>query len=145
MDALLKTVQKEKVEYTLIGLILLFVSLDISVNKSLAEFVDSMTGRVIVYGLAAYLVTVHPILGAVALYGAYELIRRSEQSTGSQIIRKFVPTQAKKDAHFNAFNQFPLTLEEEMVAKMVPLVSEEVAVAAEYKPVMSNINNATML
>ena len=88
---------------------------------------------------------VHNVLGVVALLFAYELIRRSEQATGTYQMRHFLPSEYVKGKHFDAMNQFPVTLEEEMVQKMVPLVDNSVPVYTNFKPVMDKLHHAAKL
>lgn len=145
MDNFIKTISKQKTEYLFVVLISLFIIYDVSVPENIASLVDTIFGKIILYILALSLFKFHPVLGAVSLVGAFELIRRSEHKTGTHHLKRYLPTQAKKDQHFSAMNQFPLTLEEEMVAKMTPLVAETPLVAPSYKPVLSSTHNATLL
>lgn len=146
MNNLMKTMKKEQNEYVFVALLAVFVLFNIPVPTFLAEFLDSMIGQVIVYAIALSLFFMHPILGAVALLASYELIRRSQKITGTHYARKYLPSQDKKNRHLTAMNQFPITLEEEMVKKMVPYVNENVNnIDSSYKPVMNNLHNAAML
>jgi hypothetical protein len=145
MEQLQKTLKKEPTEYTVIALLVIFILFNIQVPQILAELIDNVAGRVIVIMIALALFFMHPILGAVALIAAYELIRRSEKKTGTYQMRHFIPSQAHKDRHLSAMNQFPVTLEEEMVHKMVPIVREGPNVPPSYKPVLSELHSAAML
>jgi len=83
-------------------------------------------GNIVVILGAFYLLSCcNPIVGVIGLFAAYELIQRSSQRTGTSAIQRYLPSQMKKDGHFSAFNQFPVTLEEEVVANMAPLVVSE--------------------
>ena len=146
MNNLMKTMKKEQNEYIFVALLAIFVLFNIPIPAVLAEFLDSMVGQVVVYSIALSLFFMHPILGAVALLASYELIKRSQKTTGTHYAKKYLPSQDKKDRHLTAMNQFPVTLEEEMVRKMVPYVNENANnVDASYKPVMNNLHNAAML
>lgn len=145
MERLFKTLQKETKEYGLIALFVLFIVMDVKIPSFLANMVDTMLGRVVVILVALSLFIVHPVLGAVAIIAGYELIRRSEKKTGTYQLRHFMPSQAQKDRHLSAMNQFPVTLEEEIVHKMVPFVREGSNVPASYKPVLGDLHDAAML
>lgn len=145
MNKLLNTLNKESQEYGLVFLLIIFIVFNVKVPGFLAEMIDTMTGRVVVIIGALALFLMHPVLGAVGLVAVYELIRRSEQKTGTYQMRHFMPSQAQKDRHLSAMNQFPITLEEEMVNKMVPIVREGPNVPASYKPVMVDLHDAAML
>jgi hypothetical protein len=138
------------VEGTVLVLAVLFIIMDVAVPRPVADLVDTTVGKLLVILGAVMLLFYDTVLGAVAILVAFELIRRSESSTGTQAIRKYLPTQAKKDAHLSAFNQFPRSLEEEVVAKMVPYVSYDegapgAGIHLNYKPTMDNIHDAAML
>lgn len=127
-----------------------YITMDISMPRPIADLIDTTVGKLLIILGAVVLLMNDTILGAVALLVAFELIRRSEASTGTEAIRRYLPTQAKKDAHLSAFNQFPRTLEEDMVSKMVPLVAFDEGAPNQglhlnYRPTMSNIHDAAML
>jgi hypothetical protein len=49
-------------------------------------------------------------------------------------------------SQFTAFNQFPYTLEQEVVAKMAPIArSGSSLVPASYKPLLDNLHDAAPL
>lgn len=138
------------VEGAILIVAVLFVVMDIPVPRVIADLVDTTIGKAAVILSAVSLLFYDTILGSVAVLVAFELIRRSETSTGTLALRKYLPSQSKKDGHLTAFNQFPRTLEEDMVAKMVPYVSyDEGAPGAglhlNYKPTMDNVHDAAML
>lgn len=60
-------------------------------------------------------------------------------------MRKFLPSEAKKDRHLSAMNQFPATLEEQMVQDMVPFVKDGPITSPNYKPVSENLHDAAKL
>lgn len=135
------------VEYITIMLMIVFMISNVDVPKPIASLIDSLAGRVIVILGSLSLLVLHRPLGIVSLVFAYELIQRSEMKTGTYQTRTFLPSETRKGQHFDAMNQFPTTLEEEVVAKMVPLVRENDADAdnAEHQPVLSKIYGAAML
>lgn len=145
MDALKNVFKKERNEYVAIALMLAFTVSDVKVPSVIANLVDTLIGRVIVIGLALSLLFVHNALGVVAIIFAYELIRRSEKSTGTFQLRHFLPGLTQQNTHFTAMNQFPVTLEEEMVKDMVPLVKEGPSSSSKFKPVMDNLHQAAKL
>jgi hypothetical protein len=142
-----KVLKRERNEYTAIALMVLYIVSNMGVPQMLASLIDTMVGRVIVVAFAVSLLYVHKVLGVVALVFAYELIKRSEQTTGSYQVRHFVPSETKKNQHLTAMNQFPVTLEEEMIQKLVPMVSSSSidTAQADYKPVMNGLHGAASL
>ena len=145
MEKLSRTLKKERVEYTLVALLVAFVLFDVEVPTFISNLVDSLMGRVVVITAAVALLMVHPVLGAVALVAAYILVHRAEKKTGNYQVRKFTPTEYNKNKHLTAFNQFPVTLEEEMVHKMVPYVNEGGNTPATYTPTQDKLHDAAKL
>lgn len=144
MNALLKTIKKERKEYLAIVLMIAFIVTNAEVPKVLGNMIDTLIGRVIVIGIAISLLFVHTGLGVISLVFAYELIRRSERSTGTYQMRHYLPSLEKKNSHLTAMNQFPVTLEEQMVNKMVPIVTGPPS-SAKFKPVSDNLHQAAKL
>jgi len=109
----------------LLIVLVLYIIFNIQTPHMLAQLIDNIYGNVIVLLFAVYLLThSNPLLGVISLFAAYELIQRSSITTGSAAINKYLPSQLKTDNHLSAFNQFPVTLEEEMVKQMAPLIEQ---------------------
>ena len=145
LDKLLTTVSKEKPQYFFVALICIFIIFNIEVSNDIAKIVDNTIVKGLLYIGALYLLTVHKVLGGVAIVGVFELIRRCEGKTNTVYMKKYLPSQANKDRHLSALNQFPITLEEEMVHKMVPITNNTPLSKAPYKPVMSSNRGASII
>lgn len=139
-----KTLKNETSEYIAIALMIAFIVSDAKVPKVLANIIDTLVGRIAVVAVAVLLLTTHNALGVVSLVFAYTLIRRSEKSTGTHQMKHYLPSLEKKSNHFTAMNQFPVTLEEQMVSRMVPIVSGPPS-TSKFKPVMNDIHQAAKL
>jgi hypothetical protein len=86
----------------------------------------------------------NPILAILALFVAFDLMRRSSVSTGIDALKRYAPTEEKKASQFSAFNQFPYTLEQEVVKKMAPIVQSGSSMGkASYKPLLDNLYDAS--
>ena len=86
----------------------------------------------------------HPILAILALFVAFDLMRRSSVSTGSDALKRYAPSEEKRSSQFSAFNQYPYTLEQEVVKKMAPIVqSGSTLNKASYKPLLENNYDAS--
>ena len=143
-----KDLLKKSNQHQLILLVvfILYILLNVQTPNMLATLIDNIYGNVVVVLMALFVLThMNPIVGVVALYAAYELIQRSSVSTGSAAIRRYLPTEIKKGKHFSAFNQFPVTLEEEVVKQMAPLVETSGPNHLHYKPVANETYNAVDL
>ncbi len=86
----------------------------------------------------------NPILAVLALFVAFDLMRRSSAATGFDALKKYAPSEEKKISQFTAFNQFPYTLEQEVVAKMAPIMNSGSSLTqASYKPLLDNLYDAS--
>lgn len=120
-----------------------YIIFNVQTPYAIAPIVDSIFGNIIVIILAFFiLVHSNPILGIIFVFAAYEFIRRSSDKTGTSAIKRFLPSQMKMDSHLSAFNQFPVTLEEQMVKQMAPLVETAGPNHLHYNPATSYTHNA---
>jgi hypothetical protein len=57
-----------------------------------------------------------------------------------------MPTEEKKASQLTAYNQFPYTLEQEVVKKMAPIVQPVSSLTKpSYKPLLDNLYDASPL
>mgnify|MGYP005987351171 FL=1 len=127
----------------LLIVMVIYIMFNIKTPQLLASVVDNIYGNIGVLVVAVYLIMkVNPVVGIVALYAAYELIQRSSGMTGSVGIQKYLPSQLKQNRHLTAFNQFPITLEEEVVKQMAPLVETNGPSHLHYVPASDNTYSA---
>ena len=131
----------------LVILFIIYLIMGYSTPQPLASVVDTIPGKIFIFVIVVYLfMHSNPVLAVLALFVAFDLIRRSSVSTGSDAIARFAPCEEKKSDQFTAFNQFPYTLEQEVVKKMAPIVlSGSSMTKASYKPVLDNTYDATPL
>ena len=88
----------------------------------------------------------NPLLAVLSLFVAFDLIRRSSTETGSAALQKYAPSEEKKSSQFTAYNQFPYTLEQEVVAKMAPIKNSGSSMSqSSYKPVLDNTYDASSI
>ena len=102
---------------------------------------ESILAQIVIY-LLGLGVTIYynPVVGALTLFAGYEMIRRSKTSTNGQAVYKYLPSQDKKNKTLNALNQFPVTLEEQVVSTMAPLVLDGPAGPSSFVPVLDKTN-----
>jgi hypothetical protein len=132
-------------------LFVIYLLMGYNTPMSLAELIDTPVGKIAVIIVAlCILSTSNPILGILALFVAYELIRRSSIALRGEL-KNYIPSESKKSDQFSAFNQneFPYTLEQEMVGKMT-IQNNNINLsftdnASSFKPILDNTHNASML
>lgn len=144
MTLLGQILKKETNEYIIVSLMVLFIITDMKLPVFLANLIDTLFGRIIVIIAALALFFMHNVLGTIGLIFAYELIKRSEKETGSYQMRHYLPSENVKGKHFDAMNQFPVTLEEQVIAKLVP-ISKKHLPAPEFKPIQNKLHDAAKI
>jgi len=123
-------------------LLCVFIVFDIQVPGALANMIDNPIGKISVAALSLCLLSMNTLLGVIGLVAAYVLIQRSANTTGTQAEKDYLPSEAKKKAVLSAMNQFPVTVEEEVIAKMLPMNNQVDLSESEFKPVLGDTHNA---
>ena len=110
---------------------------------SVANVIDTIYGKIVVVVVALILFSyANPILGVLGFIVAFDLIRKSSMSTGTFALDHYVPTEVKKESNLNAMNQFPYTLEQEVVKKMAPMKVPGDATPSSFSPVLDDTYDA---
>ena len=116
--------------------------------QPLANVIDTIYGKVIIVLISIILfIYANPVLGVLGFFVAFDLIRKSTISTGSYALDKYMPTEKKKASNLSAYNQFPYTLEQEVVKKMAPAKAdlEILSTGPSYTPILDNLYDAAPL
>ena len=130
-------------ESLLLLVLVVYILSNVQTPMPLAKLVDNVFGNAAVSILAlVFFMKTKSVAGVLSIVAAYELIKRSSVKAGSHALRNYVPCEHKKLADFKKYNEFPVTLEEEIIAKMAPLVKHAPAANANYKPVLSDSHEA---
>jgi hypothetical protein len=129
----------------LIILFSIFLISGYEIPLNIATFARTIHGKFIIILISLSLTMFsNPILGIVSLIVAFDIIRRSNNAY--QQIKQYTPSEDKKSDHYTALNQFPYTLEQEMVKKMAPLIMANANLEpASFKPNIDNIYDASHL
>ena len=137
-----KSVMKSNHHLVLTILLCVFIVFDIQVPNALANMIDNPIGKIAVAALSLCLLSMNTLLGVIGLVAAYVLIQRSSESTGTQAEKDYLPSEAKKNAVLTSMNQFPMTVEEEVIARMLPMNNQVDLSEPEFKPVLGDTHNA---
>ena len=130
-------------QFLLFILFVLYIIFNIQTPEPIASMVDSTLGYVVIIGLFALMaVNLHPVVTLVGIFAIYLLFKRSSISTGSLAMTKFLPTENVKSQYLSAFNQFPVTLEEEVVQQMAPLQSGPSMGPKSFSPILNDLHDA---
>jgi hypothetical protein len=148
MESLTQLMNKgHRAELILVILMVIYLIMGLKTPDVVANIVDTIVGKVVIILVVGYLfIHANPILAVLAALVAFDLMRRASQATGIDALKKYMPSEEKKTSQFTAFNQFPYTLEQEVVAKMAPIVRTGSPLShASYKPMLNNIYDASPL
>jgi hypothetical protein len=134
-------------ELVLVVLFIIYLIMGSKTPEPVAVMVDTLVGKIVIFITIIYLfMHANPILAVLALLVGFDLIRRSSMATGIDALQRFAPSEEKKSSQFTAFNQFPYTLEQEVVAKMAPVMKSGSSLSqASYKPLLDNLYDASPL
>ena len=128
-------------EILLLILLVTYLLFNIRTPIGLARLIsENILAQGVVYLFALWLfMHSNPVIGVLGLITAYQLIQRSKEQAGRKAIAKYLPSQDKMNSALNAYNQFPPTLEEEVVATMAPIVRNGPMGSPSYLPIIDNI------
>jgi hypothetical protein len=148
MDSFTELFKKQHTgEFILIILMIIYLIMGLKTPEIIATMVDNVIGKVVIILIVIYLfIHANPILAILAALVAFDLMRRSNDATGLGALSAYAPSEKKKMSQFSAFNQFPYTLEQEVVAKMAPIVRSGSSLSPpSYKPLLDNLYDASPL
>ena len=148
MDSFSSLLKKEhRGEFILVILFIIYLIMGYKTPDLVANMVDTLVGKIVIFIVVIYLfMHSNPIVAVLALFVAFDLIRRSSVATGIDALKKYAPSEEKKMSQFTAFNQFPYTLEQEVVKKMAPIVqSGSTLTPPSYKPMLEDTHDSMPL
>ena len=133
----------EQYNYFIVALLIIYIVFNVETPELFAHYIDTLIGKVVVVMLAlCVFMRTDKLVGILTIVAAYELIKRSGKKTGKEAMDRFIPSETRKCNSMNAFNNFPVTLEEQMVSKLVPLAGG-LSGPSSYKPVMNDVDGVS--
>jgi hypothetical protein len=134
-------------ELVLVILFIIYLIMGYKTTETIANMVDTLVGKIVIFVIVIYLfMNFNPILAVLSLFVAFDLIRRSSSATGNDALKEYAPSEEKKMSQFTAYNQFPYTLEQEVVAKLAPIMKSGSSLTqASYKPLLENVHDASKI
>ena len=116
------------------------------IPMSISGVIDSFIGKIVMLLIVGFMFAyANPILAGLALLVAINIMMNgtNQNFSTSQSIQ-YAPSEENKVSQLTKFNQFPYTLEQEMVKKMAPIVKPGSSISkAAYKPVLENTYDAS--
>jgi hypothetical protein len=150
MDNLSGLFKKEHTgQLVLLVLFVVYLVMGYDTPEPIAGLVDTLVGKIVIFIVVIYMfLHSNPILAVLSLFVAFDLIRRSSTNGDMSMdsLKQYEPTEKKKKSQFNAYNQFPYTLEQEVVSKMAPAKNSGSAITKpSFKPLLNNLNHASLV
>lgn len=138
---------KISLDYVLLVMLASYFILGYKVHPSITNIVDTVVGKIAIFVVICYLFANNkPILGVLFIFVAYHLLSSNSVKTESIFdLDKYVPTEESKWSPFTAENQFPQTLEEDVVRKMTVSKFNDSYVKAPFKPTLEDNHNAHVI
>jgi hypothetical protein len=145
MDYLTNLLEKKNMsELILAILFVLYLVMGKRTPDTLAKLLDNVVGKAVVVLTALYLFAYHnPILGALGLLVAYQLVNMSSSYEGIADLKDYMPKEEKVWSPYSATHQMPYTLEQEIVKKMASQKFNTNYVKAPYRPSLVDTHNAS--
>lgn len=139
----IKNLLKSENSYSIVMevLFVIYILFDFDTPTSLAYFIDTSSGKLLIVIMALMMFGISPIAGILASFAGYTLITRSSNVTGSSFKYSDSAEEIKMQ-NINSYNENHKTLEEEVVSDMAPIVRAPCAGPASYKPVLDKLNDA---
>lgn len=138
MEKFIGSLSKNKHHLLLVILLTLFIVFDVPLPDFVSELVDNPVGKVAVAVVALCMLSVNPLVGVLSIIAAFVLIQRSSFGTGSFGLNNFLPSENKKSQQLSAMNDFPVSVEEEVISKMLPVANYQDVSPPEFKPVLDD-------
>jgi len=136
MDFVNDLLEKRNIpQLSLVVLFIVYLILGLKMPDPIASVIDSTLGKVFVaISVLLLFAYTNPILSVLGVLVAYQLVKNASENTGTSALEQFYPSEGKKWSPFSAKNEFPYTLEQEVVKKMASQKFNENFVKPPYAP-----------
>lgn len=88
----------------------------------------------------------HLVIAIIAIVFLYYFVQKYDTSSISYAMKHYLPSEETKATEFNKFNEFPSTLEEDMVSKMSPILQNDytgIPSSDSFKPILNPLHDAS--
>ena len=122
--------------------LVIYILFNFKTPELLTNLIDTTIGKVVIFLLTITLILRNnPVIAVLSIIAAYELIKRSNR-INQIFMNDNIPSERTKLLKLKELNNFPTTLEEEIVENMPPLVKFDLPSNTTFKPILNNIHNA---
>jgi len=148
MKKLFKLPKKEDAGELILGiLIVIFLIMGYKLPEPFDSMLNSLIGKIILFILVIYMfMNSNHYLAILLLFVIFKISMSHPAVVTKSVIKQNNPSEDTKRSQFTSYNQFPYTLEQEVVKKMAPIVRPGVAMTkASYKPLVEHTYFASPL
>lgn len=125
-------------------LFVIYLVFNIQTPSSICGLFDNIVGNIVIASIALYLFSVsNTIVGVLGLLVAFQFISRCNFSNSP--LKNVSNTLNNANNFISPWKKQPITLEEEMVKKMAPLVVNNDGPQLNYKPIMDDQHGASLV
>jgi hypothetical protein len=139
-----KLFSKDKIgENILIALLAIFLVIGNPIPEPLHSMIDTQMGVIVVIIIAISLFAFSPVLGAVGLLVAYQIIRK----TGTFAMGMYMPSEEKKwKTSVKDYNRDTDNLEHDVIRNMAPTVEPNLMISTgDFSPSLDDTHDAVEL
>ena len=134
---------KDNNQFILAIVFIVYIVLNIRTPRAVAKIVDTPLGKgVCILAAISMFMNCSPVIGILGIIAVSVLIKRSSVATGSHAVKHLQTSEREKVKDFSRYNDFPVTLEEEIVRRMAPLVKHPPSKNSNYKPLFDATHHA---
>jgi len=140
-------IKNEEYIISFILIIILFLAHN-NIPKYIYNIVNNNYGKIILVliSVTIFIKTKSSIVGVITLILASELIRLSNNyNYNNNYSNNRLFSNTENSIKFDNYNKYPVSLEEEIVSNMAPIVKSNVNINSNYKPIINNIHDASLI
>jgi hypothetical protein len=133
-------------QLVMIVLFLVYLIMGYKMPDQMASAIDTTLGKIMVVMVSLMLFAYsNPILGVIGIMVAYQLIRSAGEKTGTSALNNLYEVDSKKWTPFTETNDYPQTLEQEVVKRMTTQKFNENYVKPPYAPLIEDTYDASFI
>ena len=157
MSALTRFTKKYSRNQQILGvLLLIFILFRINLPYGAARFVGSFPGMIVIVAVVIYLfIKEGTVLGMLGLVAGYQLLSRVGFLVNNKLdflndpgiptynnVQTLLPNKTVNGMTFSPLNQFPPTLEQDVISNLVPIVKNNDPPHLKYRPALERQHDA---
>ena len=121
-------------------LVLGFITFNEQVPMAVQDIINTEQVKLLITLVLLVVLYYHPVLGVVSFIAFYDILKKTKPIV---VVEEEVEVDVEtKEGFDNNSPKFEVTLEEEIVSKMVPLADSNEEISSNVQPLLDNLHNA---